>query len=55
MKKIICKSYDNMNLCLDYLLRTSVINDVDCVDFSYDNVIIVTMLNGSMYWFEVKK
>ena len=54
MKKIICASYDNMDLCLSYLLKTKIRNDVNCVDFLHDGVVVVTMLDGNIYWFETE-
>ena len=52
MKKIICATEINMNLCVDYFVKTRMINHVDSVEFM-NNIVIVNMLDGTGYWFEV--
>lgn len=53
MKKFICVSDTNMRMCLHYLLNTRMVNQVDSAEFIGD-VMIVNMLDGNKYWFEVK-
>ena len=54
MKKIICATEINLNLCIDYFVKTRMINHVDSVEF-IDDKVIVNMLDGTGYWFEVEK
>ena len=55
MKRVIkCTSDVNMTMCVNYLLNTKVVDYVDSVEF-IDDKVIVNMLDGTGYWFEVEK
>ena len=53
MKKLVkCASDANMMMCVNYLLKTKMVDYVDSAEFK-GCVIVVNMLDGTGYWFEV--